>query len=349
MYGLTPIAAMLYLVTTDPGLEDIAAGEVSDRLPEAAVDIEPYGVQGQIRVETAVLDPLLELKTIHLVTEIRGEADAATLEAVTDALKTVDFPELRDAASFRVTSKLTGDRSLGKQELQRAAGALFYARHRTPVDLENPELNIRVDLHGSRLVAGIQRTADSLGNRIKRAKPLRSSLKPTIAASMLRLAGAHAGEGSLIDPMCGTGTIPIEAAAMNPRLQVLASDWDEQTVEVARATAANHSAAIDVQVADARALGDLHPRCFDYIVTNPPYGVRQAKRTSITRLYRSLLPSFARAIKEQGTIVLIVVKYRTFLSALQDSGLQLVDERVVDLGGIGARVYRMRPSQAGTG
>jgi putative N6-adenine-specific DNA methylase/tRNA (guanine6-N2)-methyltransferase len=326
---------MLFLLTTDPGLEDVAAGEVMEDLPGAAVDIRP----GQIRVETPAIDELLRLTTIHHVIELRGESEARTLDEVKRCVADAGFPELDNAASFRVSSKCTGDHDFGKQDLQRAAGGVLHDRYGTSVDLENFEINIRVDLHGTYLVSGIQITRESLGDRIERARPLRSAIKPTIAAAMIRFAGAHRGAGTLIDPMCGSGTIPIEAARINPALEVTASDWDGETVEVARETIANCGIQIEPHVADARHLGEAHPARFDYIVTNPPYGVRQAKRTSIARLYRSLLPSFREAITDSGRIVLIVVKYRAFLAALEGSGLRLADERVVDLGGIDARIY----------
>jgi tRNA (guanine6-N2)-methyltransferase len=333
---------MRFLLNTDPGLEGIAAEEVSEKLPGASVDIRPYEVPGHLRVEVPALDQLLELRTIHHIVEIRGEAELHSLDQLAAALEQVDLPELRDAATFRVTSKLTDDHPFNKQELQRAAGAVLYGRYKTPVDLEGFELNIRVDLYGAMLVAGIQRTRDSLGNRIKRAQPLRSAIKPIVAAAMLRLAGAHQGEGRLIDPMCGSGTIPIEAARINPQLAVLASDWDGPTTEVARAAMVNHGLGITLTVADARALGESDPAAYDFIVTNPPYGVRQAKRTSIAHLYRTLLPSFAAALKDHGTIAIIVVKYRAFLAALGESGLEISDERVVDLGGIDARIYLLK-------
>jgi putative N6-adenine-specific DNA methylase/tRNA (guanine6-N2)-methyltransferase len=156
---------------------------------------------------------------------------------------------------------------------------------------------------------------------------------------MLRLAGAHAGKGALADPMCGAGTIPIEAVRINPGLEVAASDWDAETVEVARETIAENGLELPVETLDARNLGEVCPGRFDYIVTDPPYGLRQAKRTSIARLYRGLVDAFGDALKERGRIVLIVVKYRAFLSALEGSSLKILHEREVDLGGIRPRIY----------
>ena len=138
-----------------------------------------------------------------------------------------------------------------------------------------------------------------------------------------------------------------EAARINPRLELLASDWDEATLEIARETVAGCGLGFEPCVADARRLGEIHPARFDYIITNPPYGVRQARRTSITRLYRSLLPSFAAAIKDSGKIVMIVVKHRAFRAALEGSGLRVAGERIVTFGGLQARIYLLEKTGAG--
>jgi len=129
---------------------------------------------------------------------------------------------------------------------------------------------------------------------------------------------------------------------MNPRLEVLAADWDSATVEVAREAAAEHGVELEVLLADARALGESHPGRFDYIVTDPPYGVRQARRTSMTRLYASLLPSFERALAPKGTLALLVLKEGAFLAALGRTGLRVAERRRVDLGGLQPLIFVLR-------
>ena len=42
---------MRWLLITDPGLEAVTAGEVSESFPEADVRPEPYGLPGCVRVE----------------------------------------------------------------------------------------------------------------------------------------------------------------------------------------------------------------------------------------------------------------------------------------------------------
>ena len=336
---------MQALLTTDPGLEEIAATEARENLPEA--ETRPAGNEnsGLVRVEaieTNDLTKLTALRTIHHIIELKAESRATTLDEIRQVLEQAEIPELAEATSFRVTTESAGPYDFTRMQIQGAAGAVLQNRYKTKVDLENPDLIIRVDLHGAWLAAGIQRTHTDLGKRLRRAKSLRSAIKPTIAAAMIRIAGAHKGEGRLIDPLCGTGTIPIEAKEINPTLEVEASDWDEETVETARATIANHDLPINARQQDARQLQETYPNGFDYIITDPPYGVRLAKHTSITRLYRELLESFERALADNGRLVLIVVKFRAFLKALAPTGLEITDERMIETGGLHPRIFTLK-------
>jgi putative N6-adenine-specific DNA methylase/tRNA (guanine6-N2)-methyltransferase len=330
---------MRYLLTTDPGLEDIVVDELRQRSPEIEAAVSTGAVGGQVRVVTDDSRILFRLGTVHHVLELRCEDRATSLDDVRRLIREADFDELAGASSFRVTSARQGDHDFDRVDLQRAAGAVLVERFGTQVDLQGFEVEVRVDLYGDRLVAGIQRTRESLGKRVRRGRVLRSSLKPTIAAAMLRLAGAHRGDGLLIDPMCGSGVIPVEALRLNPGLVVSASDWDGPTVEAARGTFANHEIEIAPQLADARSLGQEFEGVFDYIVTDPPYGVRQAKRSRMTSLYAQLLSSFERALKPTGKLCIIVVKHRVFVAALERTGLQVVHQRTIQAGALSRRIY----------
>ncbi len=291
-----------------------------------------------MRVEIDSAADLLRLRTIHHVIALSGEGEARSIAEIEGLISGIELGVLEDAASFRVSSKRRGDHDFKSVDIERAAGGVLHRRFGTPVDLETFAVEVRVDLIGTRLFAGVQVTSGSLGQRILRGGALRSALKPTVAAAMLRLAGAHRGPGRLLDPLCGSGTIPVEARLMNPLLEVSAADWDAGTVEAARRTVANHGLAIEIRTLDARSLRGAYPLPFDYIVTDPPYGVRQAKRTSRSRLYGSLLTSFEEVLADSGRIALVVLKYSAFVAALERSGLRIVEERRVELGRITPRI-----------
>lgn len=329
---------MPFLLTTDPGLERIVAAEVSERAVGAIAEPAPYDAPGHVRVERADLETLLALTTIQHVIEIRGESGAATLDDVRRAVAGCELPEVAAAESFRVTSVCTGEHDFDSRQLQGAAGAVIQRACGTRVDLTDPAVNVRVDLYGERLLVGLQRTQRALDKRILRTRTLRTSIRPTTAAAMVRLAGAHRGGGRLIDPLCGTGNIPIEAKRINPRLEVHACDWDRATAEVARGTVANHDLSIDVRVCDARVLQRTYERPFDFIVTDPPYGVRLGKRAGVASLYRSLVPSFERVLAPDGRIVWAVLKFRTLLGVLEESGLRVLGDHVVGAGDVRPRL-----------
>jgi 23S rRNA G2445 N2-methylase RlmL len=317
------------LLIGDPGLEDIVVDEVRERWPEVDAHPRPYEVPGHAIVTTDDADALRSLTTVHQVVEIRGEAVVDSLDDIRSAVADTELPQLAGAGSFRVSSRLVGEHEFARMDVEGAAGAVIQNEHGTRVDLDGYAVNVRVDLYGRRLVTGVQLTRKDLGNRIRRAKVLRTSLKPTIAA---------AGEGRLIDPLCGTGTIPIEAKQANPALSVYASDWDGQTVETARATIANHGVDIDLGIADARSLRTVYSQPFDYIVSDPPYGVRLGKRTSIRRLYADLLKSFEESLADGGRIALVVLKFHAFVRALAPTPLRIVEERLIESSGLHPRI-----------
>ena len=334
-----------FLLTTDPGLEDIALDELHESWPAASAITPPVPMSGRLLAELPDdADPTV-LRLVHHVTEIRLLDRTASLDDVRAAVARTEIPELETAVSFRASTTRIGEHPFTSQQIAGAAGAVLQRRWGTPVDLEQFEINVRVDLVGDELLVGIQRTRESLGKRIRRARTLRTSLKPTIAAAMVRLARCHRGRGSLLDPMCGTGTIPIEAASINPELVVAASDWDEQTVACARETIANHGLALEVRRLDVREAAAGWGRCFDAIVTDPPYGLRQGRRVRLGTFYTFVLRGCLDALAEGGRIVVICPRRKAIEGAIRRLPLVVVHERIVETGGLFPRIRVLEANQ----
>ncbi len=332
-----------FLLTTDPGREDIVLDEARERWPEATPTRPVDPLSGRVLVELPGEADPTTLRTVHHVTELRALARAASLDDVRRVVAAVEIPELERARSFRASTTRVGEHPFSSQQIAGAAGAALQRRWGTPVDLEHFEINVRVDLVGDELLVGIQRTRESLGKRIRRARTLRTSLKPTIAAAMVRLARAHRGAGSLLDPLCGTGTIAIEAASINPALTVAASDWDEQTVACARETIAGHGLGIEVRRLDVREISAGWGRRFDAIVTDPPYGLRQGRRVRLGALYTFVLRGCLDALADRGRMVVICPRRRAFEGAIRRLPLTVVHERVVETGGLYPRIWALEP------
>ena len=83
---------------------------------------------------------------------------------------------------------------------------------RPTVDTERPDLRLHVHLNGAEAVLSVDLAGEPLHFRGLDRQAGEAPLKETLAAAILQLAGWTAGdERNLLDPMCGSGTLLIEA------------------------------------------------------------------------------------------------------------------------------------------
>jgi putative N6-adenine-specific DNA methylase len=82
---------------------------------------------------------------------------------------------------------------------------------RPNVDTENPEIVIDLHIHGDNCTVSLDSSGDSLHKRGYRIKQGEAPLNEVLAAGMILLTGWK-GECDFLDPMCGSGTLPVEAA-----------------------------------------------------------------------------------------------------------------------------------------
>ncbi len=105
------------------------------------------------------------------------------------------------------------------------------------------------------------------GRRTRRHVEREGALRPSVAAAMVRLAGAS---GLLLDPCCGSGTILIEARA---------AGWDAFGTDLDPSVAKRNGQR--VARADARTLPFANDSC-DAIVSNLPFGGKFGRVEKIT-------------------------------------------------------------------
>jgi putative N6-adenine-specific DNA methylase len=82
---------------------------------------------------------------------------------------------------------------------------------RPSVDTENPDLRINVHLYKDLCSVSLDSSGEPLFKRGYRIKAGEAPINEVLAAGMIKLSGWN-GETALVDPMCGSGTILIEAA-----------------------------------------------------------------------------------------------------------------------------------------
>jgi len=87
---------------------------------------------------------------------------------------------------------------------------------RPDVDIRDPAIRVIAHLSGQSLALSLDLTGEALHRRGYRVKPTIAPLKETLAAAILEAAG-YQGEEPLLDPLCGSGTLVIEAALIATR------------------------------------------------------------------------------------------------------------------------------------
>ena len=281
----------------------------------------------------------LWLRTASRVVVRAGEFKARAfyeLERYARRIPWERFVTAGGAVRFRVTcrksrlyhSDAVAQRFAAAIEHRLGAASAFTARE--TADDEDAEATAREQMFVVRLVHDVCTvSADSSGALLHlrgyRQAVAKAPLRETLAAALL-LAADWRGTIPLVDPLCGAGTIPIEAALMArdiapglrrqfacaawpgfPRevvarvlaeaearvrpgasVAILGSDRDAGAIDAARANAERAGVANDVAFS-VRAISAIEPPAGPGLVAaNPPYGVRVGERHEIRNLYAQL-------------------------------------------------------------
>lgn len=197
--------------------------------------------------------------------------------------------------------------------------------HRRPnVDRSNPDLRLHLHLTGGTAALSLDATGEPLSHRGYRPYGGPAPLSEALAAGLLLLAGYN-GQCPLLDPMCGSGTLVVEAALIATRTApgrsrsfacqrwhwhdrrllaevlreaqqrrrpapepITGADRDPRAVSATRrnTAAAGVRAGTTVERCDVADLEQQQPGTL--IVTNPPYGQRMGEVETLAPLYRSL-------------------------------------------------------------
>ncbi len=209
-----------FFVTSAAGTADLLAAELA-----ASGIANVREVQGGVACEgdladayRACLESRIGLRVLWQVARF----PVAGAQDLYDGARGIDWGAHMDAAGTLVVDFSGGvpgvtHTQFGAQRVKDAVVDQFRERtgERPSVDRESPTLRINAHAARGAVTIAIDLSGDSLHRRGYRGGQGAAPLKENLAAAILVRAGwpaAAAAGGSFVDPMCGSGTLPIEAA-----------------------------------------------------------------------------------------------------------------------------------------
>ena len=190
---------------------------------------------------------------------------------------------------------------------------------------------LRVFLFKDVVTVGIDTSGESLHKRGYRTLASKAPITETLAAALLLLT-PWKKDRILVDPFCGSGTFPIEAAMIAANIApgmertFLAESWkdliprklwyeaSEEALELVDKSAETDIQGYDIDgdiIKSARANAQAagvdhmihfqqrpvsalsHPKKYGFIISNPPYGERLEEKKNLPALYREIGERFA--------------------------------------------------------
>lgn len=320
------------------GLEDVLAKELED--------LGASKVRKNNRMVEFVGDKMLMYKAnFHLRTALRilkpiAEFKVKDEDELYSSIQSIDWTKIFSlSATFAVDSVVHSDFfSHSKYVALKVKDAIvdqFRDKFgkRPNVDTNNSDIRINVHISNNQCTISLDSSGESLHKRGYRIKTTKAPLNEVLAAGMILLSGWDK-KSTFIDPMCGSGTLLIEAAMIankippgiyrekfgfetwndfdeelfedildedsdveDTEINVLGSDVSEIAIRFAKQNIANASLSKKINLL-IKPIEGYNPPESDkgVIVTNPPYGER-IKKNEINGFYKVLGDTFKSSFK----------------------------------------------------
>lgn len=322
-------------VMVQPGLEDVAADEITRDLRG---EVKKSGKEVVAFRVGELDDRLLRLRTVEDVFLLAWGSDELThrpsqdldrirqwtRKAPWDRLLKIHHgihPKPKGKPTYRLITQMEGTHGYRRMDAGRALAeglaGVFPASWKQAQ--ENAAVEVWLTIHGCTAVCGLRLSDRSMRHRPYKLEHRPASLRPSVAAAMVRLAGAAPGD-LVVDPMCGAGTLLAEQAELARqrgagRVRIMGGDVETSAV---RAAAANLRGFRPELLArwDARRL-PLAKASVDRVVTNPPFGHKLGTPAELGQLYQRVVADCDRTLKAGGRAVLLVGDAAPLLEAVR--------------------------------
>lgn len=279
------------------------------------------------------------LRTAERVMLQVGRFKAETFDELFEGIKAIPWENYIPADGKFWVTKATSVKSklFSPSDIQSIVKKAMVERLKTRYKMEwfsedGASYPIRITFLKDEAVVGLDTSGVSLHKRGYRRLTSKAPITETLAAALIMLT-PWKGDRILVDPFCGCGTFPIEAAMMAANIapgmnrEFVAEDWknmiprklwynaveeandlikddietdiqgydiDPDMVKAARENA--KEAGVDHLIHfQARPVSELrHPKKYGFVITNPPYGERLEEKEALPTLYREIGEAYDR-------------------------------------------------------
>ncbi|MHB1127876.1 MAG: THUMP domain-containing class I SAM-dependent RNA methyltransferase [Bacillota bacterium] len=323
------MAAIELIATATFGLEAVVAREVRD-LGYSEVTVENAKVKF-LADETGICRTNLWLRSADRVLVKMGEFPATSFEELFEKTRAMPWPDwIPENATFPVEGKSINSKLFSVPDCQAivkkaVVESMKQRYHRQWFEETGPRFTIEVALLKDVATLTIDTSGAGLHKRGYRKLSSPAPLKETLAAAMIGLSyWRH--DRLLIDPFCGSGTIPIEAALLglnmapglqrefaaekwpaipaqlwqtarqeasdlaitDQPLQIRGTDIDQEVLSQARYHARLAGVEKHIHWQQAPVAELRTQKKYGCIICNPPYGERMEERQTVERLYHEM-------------------------------------------------------------
>ncbi|MBU8879046.1 class I SAM-dependent RNA methyltransferase [Bacillus sp. FJAT-29790] len=317
------------IATSAMGLEALVAKEVRDLGYECEVENGRISFKGD---EAAIARANMWLRTADRIRIKVGEFKARTFDELFEKTKSLPWEQyLPEDAEFPVTGKSVKSQLFSVSDCQAIVKKAIVERMRTHykktgwLEESGPFFKIEVALLKDVAILTIDASGSGLHKRGYRTGQGEAPIKETLAAALVTLTNWTPNK-PFVDPFCGSGTIPIEAALIGQNIapgfnrEFVSEAWNwipEKVWEDARMEAedlAKYDQPLEItgsdidhcmiKIAEENAfeagLGDLiqfkqmqvkdftTTKEYGVIVGNPPYGERLGDKEAVQKMYEAM-------------------------------------------------------------
>jgi tRNA (guanine6-N2)-methyltransferase len=321
-----------------PGLEEVAADEIARDLGGEV----KRTASGLVVFRVPQIEPaLLDLRTTEDIFLLAWGSDQLTHRAEDlDKIRRwtardVNWqnllqihhnirPKPKGRPTYRLITQMEGQHGYLRRDARKALAEGLLGKFPDswrPAE-ENASIEVWLTIEGAQAVCGLRLSDRTMRHRTYKLEHRPASLRPTMAAAMVRLAEIKPRH-VVVDPMCGVGTILAEHLAVKGKIRApiaLALGGDNERGAV-RSAASNLGRLGRVQLLhwDATRL-PLADAAVDRIVSNPPFGKQLETPEAIGPLYQRMVQEYDRVLRPGGRVILLASDQRSVREAARLAG-----------------------------